>query len=259
LAWAHERKQLLAVRAVAESHPIRLVPTFLGAHVVPKGVDRKTYVDQIVTTMIPQVAAQDLARFCDVFMEAKAFTAAETKRILRSALEHGLRTKLHADEFTDRHGAALGVALGCQSVDHLLHIGDDGVKALSSSPTVAVLLPFVHRSSFEARTAPARDLIESGAAVALGTDFNPNNHNPSMLEAFRAAVYDLRMRPAEAMTAATINSAHALAEGRQTGTIEAGKRADFVSWDVTDIEELAYRQGENPRRLSVLSGQVHVA
>jgi imidazolonepropionase len=254
LAWEHERKQLVAVRKADAKHPMHLVPTFLGAHVVPRGADRHDYVREIIETMIPAIAHEALARFCDVFYERNAFTRRETERILRSARRHGLRLKLHADEFTNRRGARLAVELGCSSADHLMHVDADGIRALARSKTVAVLLPFVHRATFEDETAPARRVVDAGCATAIATDFNPNCHNPSMLEAFRAAVYDLRLRPAEALTAATLNAAWAIGEGDDAGSLENGKRADILVANVTDIHELAYRQGVNPLHQVIIDG-----
>lgn len=255
LRWRDEEKQLVAVSDAARRHPIHIVPTFLGAHALPKDQDRGAYVDAIVEEMIPAVARRDLARFCDVFYEKNAFNRTETKRILRAARDRGLATKLHADEFSDRRGAALGVELSCTSVDHLMHVSRDGMKRLAASDTVAVLLPLVHRATFEERPAPARELIDAGAAVALGTDFNPNCHDLSMLDAFRAAVYDLRLRPDEALTAATKNAAYALDEGGKAGVLAPGYRADFLAIDADDPTDLAYRQGENPIREAVVGGR----
>lgn len=254
LRWKDEEKQLQAVRDADAEHAVRLVPTFLGAHIVPKETDRDAYVDAIVDEMLPAVARTKLARFCDVFYEKDVFTGAETRRILTAAGEHGLAAKLHADEFSDVGGAALGVDLGCTSVDHLMHVSDDGMARLADSPTVAVLLPLVHRATFEDRPAPARALVQAGAAVALGTDFNPNCHNPSMLEAFRAAVYDLRLSPAQALTAATKNAAYALGDGEETGVLGPGRRADFLVVDAVDPTDLAYRQGTNPIRQVIAGG-----
>ncbi len=254
LRWKDEEKQLLAVRDADARHAVRLVPTFLGAHVVPKAADPEAYVEAVVDEMIPAVARKSLARFCDVFYEKKAFNRAETRRVLATARDHGLATKLHADEFSDRRGAALGAELGCTSVDHLMHVSQDGIARLADSETVAVLLPLVHRATFEERRAPARALVEAGAAVALGTDFNPNCHNPSMLDAFRAAVYDLRLTPAEALTAATKNAAYALDEGDEAGLLAPGRRADFLVVDAADPTDLAYRQGTNPIREVFVGG-----
>jgi imidazolonepropionase len=210
-------------------------------------------VARVVDEMIPKVASEGLARFCDVFYEKGVFNRTETRRILKAAAAAGLKTKLHADEFSNSRGAGLGVELGCTSVDHLMQIDPEGVSSLARSGTAAVLLPLVHRASFEARTAPARALVDAGAIVALGTDFNPNCHNPSMLEAFRAAVFDLRLRPREALAAATLNAAYALDEHGRTGSLETGRRADFLVIDAGDVDEVAYRQGENPIR-SVCAG-----
>lgn len=248
LDWATERKQLLAVRDADKAHPVDLVPTYLGAHVVPREFedDRQAYVDQIVAHHLPRVAGQELALFCDAFLEENAFTRGECQRILTAAKDLGLKTKLHADEFTNQRGAQLAAQLGCTSTDHLLKVSKPGIRALAESDTIAVLSPAVCVASFIDDFAPARQLLQEGAAVALGTDFNPNCHTLSMPHVIRLAVHHLRMRPAQALVAATINAAHAIGRADTVGSLEPGKRADVAVLAYESLEELAYRQDENP-------------
>jgi imidazolonepropionase len=243
-----ELKTLRAIRTLAAQVPLRVVPTFLGAHDVP--VDyrerRNEYVDLIVNEMIPAVAAERLAVFCDVFMEPGAFTRAESECILRAAAEQGLLLKLHADEFENSGGAELAARLGAVSADHLGAISPAGIQALATSNTVATLLPatlfFLGKTSY----APARQLIDAGATVALATDFNPGTApSGSMPLVLTLACSQLRMTPLEALQAATVGGARAL-RLHDVGTIAEGSHADLVLWRVSDYREIPYRFGTPP-------------
>src|SRR5690606_34225125 len=210
---------------------------------------RDAYVDLIVSEMIPAVAAEGLAVFCDVFMEPGVFTAAQTRRVLEAGLEHGLVPKLHADELENSGAAELGVGLGAASVDHLGAISDAGIEALAGSDTVATLLPatllFLGRTGY----APARRLIDAGATVALATDFNPGSSPlPGMGLVLTLACSQMGMDPLEALAAATAGGARALRLRAGTGTIAAGSPADLALWDVAAPEELPYRFGAAPLR-----------
>ncbi|HEV2146598.1 MAG TPA: imidazolonepropionase [Longimicrobiaceae bacterium] len=244
LSTADELKTLRAVRRLAEMQPVELVPTFLGAHEFPpEHRDRRdAYVDLLVEEMIPAVAEAGLARFCDVFMEPGVFDRAQTERILRAGLDHGLRPKLHADELEGSGGAELAVELGAASADHLGDVSEAGIRALAVSGTVATLLPatlfFLGRPKF----APARALLEAGATVALATDFNPGSSpTPSLPFVMTAACSRMGMSPAEALRAATAGGAAALeiADGR--GTLAPGAPADLALWRVQSVAEIPYR------------------
>jgi imidazolonepropionase len=244
LSTADELKALRATRRLADVQPVELVPTFLGAHEVPPEYrdDRGGYVDLLVEEMIPAVAESGLARFCDVFMEPGVFDRAESERILRAGLAHGLRPKLHADELEGSGGAELAAELGAASADHLGAISEDGVRALAASRTVATLLPstlfFLGRPGF----APARALLDAGATVALATDFNPGSSpTPSLHFVMTAGCSRMGMSPAEALRAATAGGAAALELEDGRGTLAPGAPADLVLWRAESADEIPYR------------------
>jgi imidazolonepropionase len=244
LSTGDELKMLRTVRRLAELQPIELVPTFLGAHEVPPEYrDRRAaYVELLVEEMIPAVAQAGLARFCDVFMEPGVFDRAESERILRAGLEHGMAARLHADELEGSGGAELAVELGAASADHLGAVSEAGVRALAGSTTVATLLPttlfFLGRQSY----APARALLDAGATVALATDFNPGSSPTSNLPfVLTAACSQMRMSPAEALRAATAGGAAALRIDDGRGTLRPGAHADLALWHVGSVAELPYR------------------
>lgn len=253
-----EVKQLHALARAARQQEIDIIPTFLGAHALPveHAADRDRYVD-LVVGLLPDIAKKGLAEFCDVFCEDGAFTLAESARILEAARRAGLKTKLHADEFTDSGGAALAAKIGCTSAEHLLSVSKKGIRALAASQTVGVLLPGVTVTSFLDRFAPAREMVDAGCAVALGTDFNPNCHVLTMPPVLQWAVYHLRLTPAEALSAATINAAYAVGRGATVGSLEKGKLADFIVMKREDPVDLVYRLGTNPCWMVVKKGEVH--
>ncbi|HEX6135347.1 MAG TPA: imidazolonepropionase [Longimicrobiales bacterium] len=247
---ATELKQLRVIRAL-DGAPMKLVPTFLGAHEFPPEYRerRDAYVDLIVREMIPAVAEQKLAIFCDVFMEPGVFDGAQTRRILEAALEHGLVPKLHADELENSGAAELAAELGAASADHLGAISDAGIAALSHSDTVATLLPATLLFLGRTRFAPARRLLDAGAAVALATDFNPGSSpTTSMQLVLTLACSQMGMDPLEAIVAATAGGARALRLSDGTGTLRPGAPADLVVWQISDHRELPYRFGAAPMR-----------
>lgn len=246
LSTADELKMLRVIRRLGELQPITLVPTFLGAHDVPPEYRdrREAYVDLLVEEMIPAVAEQGLARFCDVFMEPGVFDRAESERILRAGSAHGLIPKLHADELEGSGGAELAAELGAASADHLGDISPAGIRALAGSETVATLLPatlfFLGRRSY----APARALLDAGAEVALATDFNPGTSpTPALPLVMTAACSQMGMSPAEALRAATRGGAAALRLQGGEGTLLPGAPADLALWRVGEVTELPYRMG----------------
>jgi imidazolonepropionase len=239
-----ELKTLRAIDRLRALQPIELIPTFLGAHEVPPEFrdDRSAYLDLLTEEMIPAVAESGLARFCDVFMEPGVFGREESERILRAGLEHGLLPKLHADELEGSGGAELAAELGAASADHLGDISADGIRALAASDTVATLLPttlfFLGRTKF----APARELLDAGATVALATDFNPGSSpTPNLAFAMTAACSQMRMSPSEALRAATAGGAAALRITDGRGSIRPGAPADLVLWRAGSVAELPYR------------------
>jgi imidazolonepropionase len=236
LSLDDELKQLEAIRELGG------VPTFLGAHEVPRGRARADYVREVAELMIPRV--RGLARFCDVFCEVGVFSLDDARRILGAAKAAGLGLKLHAEEFRTTGSAELAAELGAVSADHLMAVTDRGIRALKRAGTIAVLLPATSCFLGGARYAPARRMIEEGVAVALGTDFNPGSSTvSSMTLVMSLACTQLKLSPAEAWTAATANAAWACGEGGEAGTLEPGKRADLVVWDAKDEREVPYWMG----------------
>ena len=256
LSLEDEVKQLLVVRMLRERHPIDLVPTFLGAHAIPPEYsgDRQAYVD-LVIEMLPEIRRRGLAEFVDVFCDAGAFNIDETERILRSALDLGFGLKVHADELEWTGATELACRMGAASCDHLLKVSDEGIAMLARTPskamgatshTVAVLLPATSVFLGKTQGAPARSLIDRGAAVALGTDFNPGTCTAvSMPLCMTLACSVLRMGPEEAFTAATWNAAWASGLGNRAGSLAVGFPADVVLIDAADYREVPYRFGWN--------------
>jgi imidazolonepropionase len=241
-----ELKQLRVIRRLAGDLPATLVPTFLGAHEIPPEYrgNRAAYVELVCEAMIPAVAREGLAKSCDVFCEPGVFTPAETRQILGAARASGLAVKLHADELEGSGGAELAVELGALSADHLANISERGIAALAGSSTVAVLLPGTMIFLGKKSQAPARRLIEAGAAVALATDYNPGTSPTMSLPLVMAlGVSQLGLRHAETVMAVTINAAAALGLASDRGQIAPGCVADLVVAAVDDWRELAYWMG----------------
>ncbi|HVE71516.1 MAG TPA: imidazolonepropionase [Thermoanaerobaculia bacterium] len=244
LSLEHELKQLRAIRAASETSPVRLVPTCLAAHEFPK--DDDAYLETIVEKIIPAVAQEQLAVFNDAFVEKGVFTRDQGETVLRAGLLHGLVPRLHADELSDTDGAALAATLGAASADHLMYVSDRGVDALAASGTVANLLPATSFFLMSPRYAPARALIDKGAIVSLSTDCNPGSSmTESMQTVVQLATLQMRMTVEESLTAATLNGAHSLRLAHETGSIEVGKRADFVLLDAPSYLHLVYHFGVN--------------
>lgn len=242
-----EEKQLRVARTLAAAQPIEIATTYLGAHAVPPEYAGRTdaYVDFLVEEAIPHVAAQGLADFCDVFCEEGVFDISQSRRVLLCAQEHGMPSKLHADEIVSMGGGTLAAELGAVSADHLIAVSDDSVSALARTDTVAVLLP--QTSLYLGKPfAPARRMIDAGMPVALASDFNPGS-SPSnnLLLSMALAFLKYGLTAAEVLTAVTLNAACALGMADRTGTIEPGKQADLVLWDAEDVEMLCYRMGSN--------------
>ena len=241
-----ELKQLRVIKRLAGELSATLVPTFLGAHEVPPEYrgKRAAYVQLVCEEMIPAVAREQLACGCDVFCEPGVFSIQESRQILTTARGYGLDVKLHADELEGSGGAELAAELGALSADHLAAISEPGIRALAASETVAVLLPATMIFLGKHAQAPARALIDAGAAVALATDFNPGTSPTMSLPLVMAlGVAQLGLRHAEAVTAVTINAAAALGLARDRGQIAAGCVADLALAAVDDWREVAYWMG----------------
>jgi imidazolonepropionase len=224
------------------SQPIRLVSTFLGAHVVPAEYRdrRQAYIDLLCDDLIPEVARRNLASFCDVFVEETAFSVEEARAILRAGQAHGLRAKLHADQLHDGGGAALAAEVGAVSADHLEHVSDDGIARMREVGVVAVSLP-IATLYLNAPPMPARRAIEAGVPVAVATDFNPGSAPSYHLPlALTLACTMQRMTPAETLKGATIYAARAIGLEQEIGSLEPGKSADFALIDAPDVTTWLY-------------------
>jgi imidazolonepropionase len=257
----NELKLLRVYRRLSADQPIRLVPTFLGAHVVPPEYrDRRAaYLDLLIGRLIPRVAREGLAACCDVFVEDTAFSIEEARRILQAGRNAGLAAKLHADQLTDGGGAELAAEIGAISADHLEQVSERGISALAAAGVVAVSLPF---ASFYLRQPPmpARRLIAAGVPVAVATDFNPGSapsyHLPLALS---LACLLQSMTPAEALKGATIYAARAVGLEKEIGSLERGKSADFAVVDAADITHWLYHLRPNACLLTAVRGTIRWA
>ena len=260
LSLDDELKLLRAVAQAATRLPMRVIPTWLGAHEIPLEYRERgsgaSYVKVLIEEMLPAVTAAKLARFADVFCEPGVFTTDQSRVILEASRRAGLALKLHADELEPSGGAELAAALGATSADHLAAVSDTGIAALAASQTVATLLPGTMLFLGRPRQAPARALIEAGAAVALATDFNPGTsptvNFPLILT---LGVSQLHMSAAEAIVAATVNGAAALGLADQVGQIAPGFSADLALFDCEDIRELPYWYGDRRCRGTWVRGE----
>ena len=256
-----EVKQLEALRDLGALHPIDIVPTFMGAHDVPPEYrdKRGDYVDLLVETLIPEVGKRGLAEFFDIFCEPGIFSLDETRRLAGAAKAAGFGLKVHADEFVTQGGAELAAELGAASAEHLIAVSEQGIARLGASDTAAVLLPGVSFFLMLDKRAPARRLIDAGAAVALATDFNPgSSHLSSMLFVLQLGVLSLGMTVEEAITACTGNAAYAVNRHQTVGSLEPGKKMDLILCDIPGYVSLVYELGRNPVRTVIKGGRVVV-
>ena len=243
LSLEDELKLLRAIKQLDAETPLRYVPTFLGAHSVPPEYKsrRDDYVSLLVDQMLPQVAREKLAEYCDVFCEEKVFSTDESWKILSAARCHGLGLRMHADQLSLSGGAKLAAELGTVTADHLEHTDAAGIKALRDAGVQPVLLPGSVYALGSSRYPAARAMIDAGLAVVLATDFNPGSSpTPSMTMILSLAATHMKMRPAEGICAVTINAAYSLNRGEQLGSLEPGKIADFVIHECEDYRELSY-------------------
>jgi imidazolonepropionase len=253
-----ELKELRVIARLGAVLPVRLVPTWLGAHEIPLKYrpHRNRYIELLVNEMLPRVVSERLARFADVFCEPGVFTVDESRSILTAARTAGLGLKLHADELEPAGGAELAAELGATSADHLAAISDAGVAALAASNTVATLLPGTMLFLGRRTQAPARALIEAGVAVALATDFNPGTSpTPNLPLILTLAVSQLRLTVAEAVIAGTVNGAAALGLADSVGQIAPGYSADLALYEIDDVRELPYWYGDRRCRATWLRGK----
>lgn len=257
-----ELKILRLHKQLAAEQPLDIVSTFLGAHVVPaeyrsKANGAKQYVELLTEGLIPEVAAEKLAEFCDVFCDRGAFSKEQAKQILEAGKKHGLAQRIHAEQLSRTGATQLAVKLGAASCDHLEQINASDIAALGKSNTVATLLPGCEFHLGLKRYAAARKLIEAGAIVALATDYNPGTSPTlSMPMILALACSQLRMTPAEAICAATVNGAYALRREKLVGSLEVGKYADIAVFDLADYREIPYYFGVNTCWMTIKRGVV---
>lgn len=237
---------------------VPIVSTFLGAHAVPEEFAGRTdaYVDLVVDDVLPKVADQQVARYCDVFVEKDVFSVAQGERILTKARQLGFQLRMHADELANLGGAQLAAKMGCASADHLLQVDDEGIQAMAGKGTVAVLAPTVPLTLMTKGWAPARKLLEAGVPVAVATDHNPNNPVVDVQLCAQLSCYAMGLTPNQALTAVTWNAACALDVQDKVGSIEVGKVANLVVHDVAMPQDWVACLGRNTAKAVILNGKL---
>ena len=258
LATEHELKALQVIRDLDDRHPMDLVATFMGAHLVPAEYknDREAYVRLVCEEMMPAVREQGIAKFCDVFCEADTFTVEESRRILEAGLKYGLRPKIHADEIEAIGGSRLAGEIGAISAEHLIVCPPEGIDALAKGGVIACLLP---ATSFNlgAVFAPARDMVKAGVPVAMATDFNPGSCPClNMQFVINLGCLKYKLTPEEVLTAVTLNGAAAIGMADRVGSVETGKQGDLVIWEAPDLDYICYRVGSNLAGTVIKKGAV---
>jgi len=260
LDWETEYKQLKAAKAVGALHPIDVVSTFMGAHAVPAEYKENpdAFIDLVIEKMLPKVAEEKLAEFNDIFCEHGVFTPDQSRKLLEAGKKYGLTPKIHADEIEPYEGAELAAEVGAISADHLLRASDEGIEMMADKGVIGVLLP---GTAFFLMTeaAKGRKMIDRGVPVAISTDCNPGSSPTcSMPFMMNLACMHMGLNPAEAITAATINAAHAINRGKEIGSIEEGKSADLVILNVPNYMQMQYHYGMNHTDTVIKNGRVVV-
>jgi imidazolonepropionase len=250
----NELKLLKVQKKLQGSHPMELVSTFLGAHAIPEQMNGDDYVQTILHEMLPKT--KGLARFCDVFCEKGVFTVEQTRKILEAGKQYGLVPKIHADEIVNTGGATLAAEVGAISADHLLRSSEAGLQAMARNHVTGVLLPGTPFCMMMQRYAPARKIIGLGVPVALGTDLNPNCWTENMQLIIQLACLNMKMTPAEAITAATFNAACAIGVNNRVGSLEKGKQADLLILDCPSHQFLPYHFGVNLVETVIKKGEI---
>ncbi|SEK95035.1 imidazolonepropionase [Pseudoxanthomonas sp. GM95] len=251
-----ELKQLRVARHLGELRAVEVAPTFLGAHAVPPGAEAQAYIDQVCTQMIPAVAAQGLAEAVDVFCEHIAFSLAQAEQVFTAAKAYGLQVKIHAEQLSNQHGAALAARFGALSADHIEHLDDDGIAAMAAAGTVAVLLPGAFYFTRDTLVPPIAALRAAGVPLALATDSNPGTSPlTSPLLAMNMAATLFRMTVTECIAGFTREAARALGRFDRVGRLRAGLDCNLAIWDIDAPADLVYRIGFNPLHARVWRGQ----
>lgn len=259
LTLQDEIKSLQILKQVARMVPITIIPTFLGAHEIPDEYrqSREKYIELLIKEMIPAVAAEKLAVFCDIFTEKNVFSIEESERILMAARDHGLQLKLHADELSPLGGAELAARVKAVSADHLLNVSDQGIHAMKEAGVIPVLLPGTAFFLGKNQYAPARRMIELGLPVALATDYNPgSSFTQNMNIILSIACTQMKMLPAETICAATLHAARAVQHEKNLGSLEVGKKADIVLHDIPNFRYIPYHYGMNHVRMVIRHGEI---
>jgi len=254
-----ELKQLETLREADRSHPVDIVPTFMGAHDIPEEFKgrKEEYIHLLIDEILPAVKDKNLAEFFDVFCEEGVFSLEETRILIQAAKKAGLKVRIHADEFSPLGGAQLAAEEGASAADHLINITEEGIQKLAQSSTAATLLPAVSFFLMLEKRAPARELIDAGAIVVLATDFNPGSSmTESMLFVLQLAVFTMKMSIEEAINAATANAAFSLGRDKEVGSLELGKKMDLLLCEAPNYLTLVYHLGINPIKHVIKNGKI---
>ncbi|MCD6176665.1 MAG: imidazolonepropionase [Candidatus Cloacimonetes bacterium] len=259
LSTESEIKMLKVIKKLNENLSIDIIPTFLGAHEFPIEYkdNKEKYIDILMNEMMPKIKEMNLAEYCDIFTEDHVYSIEQSRRILNKAKELGFKIRIHADEIKLIGGAELAAEVGAVSADHLGAASDKGIKAMRDNGVIAILLPGTIFSLGMKSYARARDMIEAGLAVALATDYNPGSCNcDSMQFIITLACLQMKMTPAEAIIASTINAAYSLGLGDKIGSLEIGKKADILIMDMPSYQYLPYHFGSNNVETVIKNGKV---
>jgi imidazolonepropionase len=259
LSLKDELKILKVTQALNQSHPIDIIPTFLGAHTVPKEFrnGRKRYIDLLIQEMIPKVAQERLAEFCDVFCEEKAFSLEESRKILETGKKYGLKPKIHADQLSPGGGAELAAEVGAYSADHLEYVSQNGMEQMAEKRVTAVLLPGASFFLSMKKFPPAREMIKKGVAVALATDLNPGSSMTESLPLMMTMGCTMfKMTPIEVIQATTIHAAKSMGREKEIGSLDIGKQADVLVLDIPNYRYLLYHFGIDHVEMVIKKGRM---
>ncbi len=259
LSLEGELKILRVMKALQEDHPVDIVPTFLGAHTIPKEFknERRRYMDLLTQEMIPEVAREGLAEFCDVFCEEKAFHLEESREILETGKRYGLKPKIHADQLSPGGGAELAAEVGAYSADHLEYVSQKGIERMAEKGVIAVLLPGASFFLSMKKYPPAREMIEKGVVVSLSTDLNPGSSMTESLPLMMTmGCLFFRMTPKEVIQATTLHAARSMGREKEIGSLDTGKKADLILLDIPNYKYLPYHFGVDHVELVIKNGKI---